>query len=77
MAYIAKIKKNVGFLRKLGYSQLGVFCQAKVQLGPNLAPLWESIGGQIGAKIMKKSISTCIKKMFDFLLGLRLDFGRC
>ena len=77
MAYIARtLKKLLIFLRFLGYSQHLLFCQVKVQLGPNLALFWKGFGVQVGAKILKKSILTCIGKLIDFLIDFVWVSGR-
>ena len=77
MAYIAKIiKKNLCFLRKLWYSQHLMFCQVKVQLGACMALFWKGFGVQVGAKILKKSILTCIEKLIDFIIDFLLVSAR-
>ena len=53
-----------------------MFCQVKVQLGPNLALFWEGFGVQVGAKILKKSILTCTGKLIDFLVDFLRGSGR-
>ena len=66
MAYIAKTTKKDVFFLFLGYQHPLMFSQVKMQLGPNFAPFWEGFGGQVEAKIIKKSILTCIIYMMIF-----------
>ena len=76
MAYIAKILKTTTcFLRYLGYSQHWMFCQVKVQLGPNLALFWEGFGVQVGSKIRKK-LGQMVLKGLGGMLGPKIDQNR-
>ena len=62
---ILAVKINKNWWKSI--KQIIHFCiQFKKQLGPNLAPFWEGFGGQVGAKIIKTSILTCIQKLIDF-----------